>query len=350
MQYALRYQNLMFNGLPGLIIEIHGHVSGQYPIEIASGFDLDARLPGDALFLARLEKLKAILPTLISSKLGKSYGVGVFPIDRDVKKTATNTYTFQKIRRARNRVGMEWYGLHIELAAELRTSLEAKQPGYLDALVNAFAIGISDVFLPLPSQGNFIPTHFDINDEVPISAQLFRVAMAAEGNVNRPIVQLNELDMQNANLLDGDEITLVNHGEQMRVPVFGSTALRAGSLAMSERMRRQLDLKTGGVVHVVQKKENTPSVQQNRMFSFVICEIIKDRNFLVKIGAEDVKHMAIDRDQKAMVRGHVPGETGTLSKFQINAAQMARTVSISSSLADRLTLTIGDILMIEAGE
>ena len=49
--YALRYQNEVFCDLPPLVIEVHGHVSGRYPIELCSGFDLDSDLPGDILFL-----------------------------------------------------------------------------------------------------------------------------------------------------------------------------------------------------------------------------------------------------------------------------------------------------------
>jgi hypothetical protein len=43
--YAMRYQNELFQARPCLVIEVHGRVSGQYDVELTTGFDLDPDAP-----------------------------------------------------------------------------------------------------------------------------------------------------------------------------------------------------------------------------------------------------------------------------------------------------------------
>ena len=155
--HALRYQNEMFRQRPSLIIEIHGHVSGQYDVEITTGFDLDPRSAADAPYLERLSRLKQQLPAALAGRLGQRPSVGVYPLDRDVEKTATNTFTFQKIRRARRLAGLKWYGLHIELNAAMRVGPQAEKPAAINALADVFAAAILDAFAPLPNEGDRLP-------------------------------------------------------------------------------------------------------------------------------------------------------------------------------------------------
>jgi hypothetical protein len=125
-QHAVRYQNALFAGRPRLVVEIHGHSSGRYDIEVSTGFELDASIPAEASYLEKLTLLRRTLPEALENRLGRRPSVGVWPLDRDVEKTATNTFTFQKVRRVRHLAGLDWYGLHVELNAALRVGRGSK--------------------------------------------------------------------------------------------------------------------------------------------------------------------------------------------------------------------------------
>ncbi len=345
--HALRYQNEIFRGLPRLVIEVHGHVGGQYPIELTSGFDLDPDSPGDASFLERLLNLKQSLPAQLAGKTGQAVGVGVYPLDRDVKKTATNTYTFQKIRRARNRVGMEWYGLHIELAADLRTSKRAKAPGYIDALAEAFANAIRFAFDPLPGPEAVIPTHADIADDEPVSGTALRVVKAPEDSVGKNIALLHPEEIGTLGFLDGDLIPLYNHSEKLRVPVSSSSLVPPNRIAIPARLRRQLDLDPGDSVTVIQSAPANGVVKAKNYQSFVIGEAKPEKS--LQVWAHPVALQGLHAEPKSSHRSKGPFSSSTSVSVQLNPEEnlTERIVTASDALMQKLALTIGDILMIE---
>jgi hypothetical protein len=134
-------------------------------------------------------QLKQTLPRLCPARSAEST-LGIYPLDRDVLKTATDTFTFQKIRRARNLTGAEWYGLHIELSAALRTSQEAQSAAFIAALADAFAAAVQSVFDPLPAPDATIPAHIDPPDGVTalLAARSLRVTRAPTQYVNANVV------------------------------------------------------------------------------------------------------------------------------------------------------------------
>lgn len=345
--HSLRYQNEVFRDLPRLVIEIHGHVSGQYPIELSSGFDLDPSLPGDTLFLERLCKLQKALPAQISGKIGQSVEVGVYPIDRDVKKTATNTYTFQKIRRARNRVGLEWYGLHIELAPDLRRGGRARTPGHVEALADALATSIDLAFDPLPGPEAVVPPHADISDEESVTGASLHVAAVPEEFAEKNIALLNPKDISTLGLLDGDLVSLYNHGERLRVPVASSSRIPANKIAIPARLRRQLDLNPGDAVTVLQSVTQAREAPAKSYHSFVIGGVRPAKS--PQVWAHPTSLQYVRADSNGFYRGKGPFQSSETSSVQLvpEAQTTEHIVIASDTLMRKLTLTIGDILMIE---
>ncbi|APC08431.1 hypothetical protein [Neomoorella thermoacetica] len=146
--WCRRYQERIFRPLPLLVLEIHGHVSGHFDLEISTGYR-----GIDAAYRERLELYRRDLRQAIDhywlpgGPLGeiKKPTLGVFPLDADVKLKATRTYTFQLLRALRL-LGHPCYGLHVEIHRYLRLP----PPGGPDihaALVEILAAGIKR-FLP----------------------------------------------------------------------------------------------------------------------------------------------------------------------------------------------------------
>lgn len=345
--HALRYQNEVFRGLPRLVIEVHGHVSGQYPVEISSGFDLDPNSPGDAMFLDRLRNFKQILSSRLG-KIGLPIEIGVYPMDWDVKKPATNTYTFQKIRRVRNRVGMEWYGLHIELAADLRTGQRTKAPGYFDALANAFAGAVLSAFDPLPAPTATIPTHADINDEDSMTGTLLRVMKASQDTIEKMVAALHPQEISTLGFLEGDMLALYNHGENLHVPIAASSNVPTGRIAIPARVRRQLDLNPGDRVTALRPNQASGNKVIPNGHAFVVGEARPDKVARVWISSH-----ALDRLQAGIngihhCKGPLPSTDPILIQLSPAENAMDHVVIASDILMKKLTLSIGDTITIEA--
>lgn len=345
--HALRYQNEIFCNLPRLIIEIHGHVSGHYPVELTTGFDLDPALPGDALFLGRLRKLKQILPTQLGGKIGQSVDLGIYPIDRDVKNAATNTYTFQKVRRARNRVGVEWYSLHIELAADLRAGKRAKAPGYIDAMAEAFAVAIQSAFEPLPGPKAVIPTHADMADDELVMGIDLQVVKAPKDSAGKNIVLLHSKEISILGLLEGDLIPLYNHGEKLHVPTSVSSLVPLGKIAIPGRLRRQLDLNVGESVTVIRSAPETVGTAAKNYQSFVIGEIRREKSIKVWMHPIGLQHLRAEPKNNLRSKGPFSISNSVPVQLFSDERLPERVIVATDALMQKLTLTIGEILMIE---
>jgi bifunctional DNA-binding transcriptional regulator/antitoxin component of YhaV-PrlF toxin-antitoxin module len=344
--YALRYQNEVFRDLPRLVIEVHGHISGQYPIEISSGFDLDPASPGDTLFLERLHTLKRGLSAQLR-KIGLPVAVGVYPLDRDVKKSATNTYTFQKIRRARNRVGMEWYGLHIEIAADLRTGQHAKAPGYFDALTGAFAAAIRSAFESLAAGATAIPTHTDVNNRAPVTGTPLRVIKAAQDSLEKMAVALHPHEISTLGFLEGDLLPLYNHGETLRVPLSASSKVAVGKIAVPARVRRQLDLNPGDLVMALRTAQTSESILIPSGHAFVIGKARSENAVKVWMHPSDIDRLQDEASGAYHCKGPFPSADPVAVQLLPEENTMERVVSASDVLMNKLTLSVGDTIMIE---
>jgi hypothetical protein len=351
-RHAARYQTELFSGLPSLIAEIHGHVSGQYAIEITTGFELDRSSTGDVRFLEKLAVLKESLTKILPVKIGQSPTIGVWPIDRDVKKTATDTFTFQKIRRARNLVGAEWYGLHIELNAELRTSKQAKTKAFIEALADAFAASIQSAFEPLPDQTAFIPTHADRSDGssgVLLSPKMLTVSPAPEKYVDANVVVVNSIDLEALGALDGDGV-IIRHGhEELRSIVTPSLTVRAGHAALPARVRRQIGVSERGRVTVGRVSMLSEAASLSHAPHTLVQEVRSIEGKKIWLAPGEIDRLGLKIDQRFTVRSQPDGSAVNAATIEIDPNLPERRAAISRSIADQLVVTLGEVLTLQDG-
>lgn len=244
--HALRYQNALFANRPRLLVEIHGHVSGHYDIEVGSGFELDRTIQADIIYLEKLDQLRSRLPAAIENYVGVHPTVGVWPLDRDVEKTATNTFTFQKVRRARRLSGLEWYGLHIELNSALRFGNRSRMgsgkslpPQMVEMLPRALEAAIRSAFEPLPAQDVTIPIYKEPNTTPYIAVEevTFMVSRSLEEHSTQNLVFLHPNELEVLGVLEGDPILLRSGDEELQSRVAISRLIKPGKAAWNQRQR-----------------------------------------------------------------------------------------------------------------
>ncbi len=251
-QHAIRYQDALFCGVPRLVIEIHGHISGRYAVEVSTGFDLDPLRGADAIFLEKLRLLKQSLTAALGSRVANQPSVGVYPLDRNVTKIATHTYTFQKIRRLRSLGGLEIYGLHIELNAELRTKLPERNPVFIDTLVRGLSTSIQAAFEPLSPAGSCLPEEAGDPDPklMVVARTTLSVARIPVEWVDSAQVLVHPKTLEELGGRPGDLVRLSNAGEALRTAIYASPAISVGQAALPARLRRLIGLSLGSPVTV----------------------------------------------------------------------------------------------------
>ncbi len=338
---AVRYQNELFWGMPCLVIEIHGHVSGKYDVEISTGFSLDSTAEGDASYLKRLQILKESLPGAIASRIGIRPSVGIYPLDQDVCKTATDTFTFQKIRRARNLAGLDWFGLHIELCAGLRTSKAAQSPAYIASLAKALALAISAAFGNPISAVGLIPTHSDF-DQIKrdrTCCRPFKAMPAPDKYNSQEVILLHPGDLESMGALDGDALILNNGDDSIRVIAISSLTVRSNHIALPARLRGQISLQKHQMVMISRPKATLPDMVKPSAF-FAAGEIHPGRDPQLWLSPAEASQLGLFAGDRLRVQGQP-------ISLQHDPALPVRVSAISSSLADRLTITIGEVVEIE---
>ncbi len=338
---AVRYQNELFWGMPRLVIEIHGHVSGKYDVEISTGFSLDSTAKGDASYLERLQLLKETLPGAIASRIGIRPSVGIYPLDQDVRKTATDTFTFQKIRRARNLAGLDWHGLHIELCASLRTSKAAQSPAYIASLARVLALAISAAFVNPISAAGLIPTHTDFDEIQPdrICGRPFKALPAPDKYNSQEVVLLHPGDLESIGALDGDALILYSGKDSIRVIAISSLTVRSKHVALPARLSGQISLQKHQMVMINRPQASLPGGVKPSAF-FAAGEIHPGRDPQLWLSPAEASRLGLFAGDNLRIQGQ-PG------RLQYDPALPVRVSAISSSLADRLTITIGEVVEIE---
>jgi hypothetical protein len=198
-------------------------------------------------------------------------------------KTATDTFTFQKIRRARNLTGAEWYGLHIELNAALRTSPQAQSAAFIAALADAFAAAVHSVFDPLPAPDATIPAHIDPPDGVTalLAARSLRVTRAPTQYVNANVVVVHPIDLETLGALDGDAVVLRHGYEELRSTITPSLTIRPNHAALPARVRRQISLGEHGSVVIGRPAPQQTANGANHNALFIASELREERRRMV---------------------------------------------------------------------
>ncbi len=340
--HALRYQNEMFRQRPSLIIEIHGHVSGQYDVEITTGFDLDPHSAADAPYLERLARLKQQMPAALAGRLGRRPSVGVYPLDRNVEKTATNTFTFQKIRRARSLAGLKWYGLHIELNAAMRTGPQAKKPAYINALADVFAAVILDAFAPLPDEGDRLP-QLTVR-QTAVSPRTLKIVAAPAACVSRNIAIVHPDELNKLDALDGDAVLLQNGLEELRSVIAPSHTVQPGQIAVPARLRRQISADINNRIAVGRLTAVAAQPARTAHNSYVLGAARPDSGRHLWLSPDDLAQAGWDVGQAIYAQGQphlLPVNTITA---QSDPNLPPRIVSASGRVTDRLSLTLGEVI------
>ncbi len=355
-RYAIRYQNELFAGWPSMLVEIHGHVSGKYDIEISTGFDLDANIAAEAQFIQRLELLRQVLPETINSRLGIKPTLGIWPLDREVKKTATNTFTFQKIRRARHLSGMEWYGLHIELSQSIRVArgttagrMRKLPPQMVEALASGLASGISRAFLPLPDPGSRIPTHAEskIGTYTHGPELSLIVARSPEDHTSENKVFLHPASFEHLAALPGDTVLISNGDDVLRSQAASSKLVRQGHIAMNQRIRSQVNTSINQKVSLARlvrlQAEPMDEVAQPTPEPEVLAHrVLQSDHDQLWLNSATCNQMHL-----------TPGSEVTITPRANQASLIARLMEADESLPDQaaaLSSRITDIISVTIGE
>lgn len=148
---CLTYQQYALAGQVSLFLELHGHVNGNYDVEISCGFTPDPLYAFDRELIARLLALKTALQNQLdqgwrSDLILPPPSIGIYPFDPDVVMKATRTYLFRKIRYEQLNL-RRIFGIHIEISKDYKSG-KFDTPTYLcqKALVKYLAEGIKEAF------------------------------------------------------------------------------------------------------------------------------------------------------------------------------------------------------------
>jgi hypothetical protein len=358
-QHAVRYQNGLFANRSQLIVEIHGHTSGRYDIEVSTGFELDQSISSDASYMEKLHILRRVLPEVLENRLGKRPTIGVWPLDRDVEKTATNTFTFQKVRRARHLVGLDWFGLHIELNASLRVSggkmksrVHELSPQVVGVLSEAMAVSIRMAFEPLlAAQAVITPRAETHNGYGVLSEQYFKVVLSPDKQTSENIVFLHPDSLAALYAIEGDPISLSCGEEELHSQVAPSRLVNPGQAAINQRMRRQINIEPGQVVRLARlvkltTRQVTPDLNAAPVPSLVVHQFRSERQVQLWLATSELERLALQPGAPAWVRGRA-GMPATLTRV-LTADQILplRAAVLSLGLAKQLGITLGETLQV----
>jgi hypothetical protein len=310
---------------------------------VTTGFDLDIAAPGDNSFLEKLCRLKETLPGAVAGRVGMRPSVGVYPLDQAVRKAATDTFTFQKIRRARHLAGLDWYGLHIELHAELRTSKAARSPGYAEALGAALAAAIRTAFgeeYPVQPQ---IPTREDTACDAG-NGLAFKIVPVSDKFDQQLLILLHPADLQALGALDGDRLILCNGGESIQVVAAASQTVRNRHAALPDRLRRQIGLEPRQQVWISRPAAARPSaVASHPAMYMVVSAIHAGHTNQVWLSPGEIERLGLT-DSSVLNIMDQP------ASLQPDPTLPPRALAISSALAQTFTCTIGEVVGISNGQ
>ena len=341
--YAQRYQEALFEHSPCLVIEIHGHRSGQYEVEVSAGYDLDPALPGDAIFLEKLARLRHELPEALAVRIGRRPTVGVYPLDRDVAKTATGTFTFQKVRRARLLAGQEWYGLHVELGQALRSG----PPAFVLSVAAGLAAAIRSVVGLLPAAGTTIPTRSSASRSyAPLlfPPRLLRVTRAPERYTQASVVVVHPQELESLSALDGDTVTVHNGHDEIRSVVTASQIVPPGRVGLPARLRNQVG---AGLGHWVAVGRPRPDLGVGKPAPAAIVEQIRTgRSPVLWLAPAWMERFGLADADRVTVQGPPPESPAGLVQLVPDLDLPEWAAATSRGLAVRLGLTLGETVVL----
>jgi hypothetical protein len=345
--YALRYQNELFRDSPRLVIEIHGHVTGRYEVEVTTGFELRADWTADVCLAAKLAVLQYTLPGTLAAHIGRRPSVGVYPLDRDVTNTAKATFTFQKIRRARSLAGVECYGLHIELGQRLRPGQLASSPALARAVAKGLAAAIGPAFDPLPVV-MAAPDHTHPTDSSAalLSSRVLQVRSALPGSRD-DFLTVHPADLETLGALDGDTVLLCHDADELVMTITPSQAVPAGLALVPAAVCRQFGLGKRSQVIVGRPAPNGSVPTAQPVDAALVVQARPGRSRQVWLGPADIERMGLLAGAHIATKSPAIPQPINSTVLRADPALPPCSAALSTALMGRLGLTLGEVIIIQ---
>jgi hypothetical protein len=362
----LFYQSQIFHGIPNLVIEIHGHVKGNYDIEVSSGSELTSDVIQDK---PAIEGLSVLRETLTHELKGSDISAGVFPLDRDVYYQAKKTYTFLRIERLRE-LGLPISGLHIEIHKKLRELIlscderGAKPPDFLRALVAALWAYLKSDRISAKKELDRKDILLDLFSDPAVSRAFrllrdkpFIVQMAPKDMVKKDAILLNGKDLAGMNLEEGENIWVSNNikgREAIEVECLKSDR-RPGTAGLARRFRSTLGVDKGEGIFIGKMLPIKIEASESLQDLFYIRDVIEDPaadQETIFLPTKNFERYSRDESSSSLIGLQlansdkiVKGHFARMTKNCEDPGQ-DKGVCVSKDLAYRGDLIVGDVVLL----
>lgn len=364
----LFYQSQVFQGIPRLIIEIHGHVKGNYDLEISSGSELSSDVAQDT---PALEGLKRLREALARSLHGTDITAGVFPLDRDVYYQAKMTYTFLRIERLRE-LGLPISGLHIEIHKRLRELIYtqeesgARPPEFVKALVGAIQAYLKSEKILGKKELDRKSVLLDLFPDSPIfeSFKLLRdkpffVQMAPKDFVKKDVILLSHKDLAALQVTEGERIWVSsNKLGQGAVEVESLSSERVpGTASLAKRLRLKLGVEKGEGIFLgrMSRKSGAKDNVQDIFYVHDIIEAPASEQVTIFLSPQTFDRFIKAGPQHNIVLLQMANSSELIegrigcSRVYGGGAEFDKGITISKELAYPVGLIVGDLVMLHFG-
>ena len=352
----LYYQSQIFQGMPDIIIEVHGHETGKYDIEVSTGFSLNKNVEQDKVLVNALQIFKSTLEKALSESSvfsKKLPAVGVYPLDSDVKFTAGGTHTFNKIEKLRE-LGVPISGLHIEIHKKLRPKLtNSRSTDLYSALSDCLMKGIQEFLSSLNNNTEFdfkeyLFTNFAFDrgyEPILIDETPFVVQQIPREFVNVHAAVLNSSDKKKYDLKDNESLMLSrdeSFEESLDLKAAESDRIKKGYIGISQKDRKKLNIRLGEDVYV--GKIGFQKIQ-DLILGFIahIDKSIAKTEVIVRNDLySEIKDKGLEK--KSLWLNSSTGEELEIKVKSHKSLPHKHSIAVSEALAEELNVTFGDLV------
>jgi hypothetical protein len=219
-------------------------------------------------------------------------------------------------------------------------------PGFVDSLANALAAGILAAFDPLPAPEARIPTRPEFaGQDFPSSSRL-SVVKFHRGSLGLNAVLLHPQEMQRLGLLDGDRLSLHVRGETMDLAARASVNVAVGRIAISSRIRSQLDLAPRQQVDVRRACSTGPALVRYPADNFVLGLTRPGKTPRAWASPASLNTLQLDQPCAFLCAGPFRDVAAVAVQLTPEAGLPEGAITATEPLVEKLVLTLGDTIMI----
>lgn len=182
----------------------------------------------------------------------------------------------------------------------------------------------------------------------PLPGIELKVISAAENMVDENRITVHPADLEALDVLDGDSVSLVNHGEELRAVVKSSLSIRQGQAAVPVRLRRQLNINIRDSVTIKKIIARKTRVVEKQNRNFVMGGIRAQSGLRVWVNSEDLDRLGVRNTRGLSIKQHnlnMPA-FGSIT-LEADPALAKRVAALSADLAKKRMITIGEVFTIE---